>query len=249
MSTAALSRVAAESVAEGRSFLRHRTAVFFTFLFPLIIVGLFGVVIGSGATGDVLGEPQGYYVPGYLAVVVALTPLSRVGSTVARNRESNRFEKIGTTPLSRVEWLLAQTVVNVVFIGAASAVLLGLLVLLLGASVTVGPALVAFLVLGIALFCGLGAIIGRLAGSTDGVVAASNAVGIPLVFLSDTFVPPDVLPLGALVNLSPLTYFARGVRAVTYAGATDWGDLAALAVLALVGFLVAAYALPWVQSD
>jgi ABC-2 type transport system permease protein len=246
-------RVAAESRVAWDSFLRRRTAVFFTFFFPVIIVLIFGVLVQTQPTGGGLfAEPPGFYVPGYLAVVVLFTPLSRVGSTVARHREGNRFQKLATTPLSAAEWLLAHTLVNVVVIGLAALLLLVLVVVATGASVPLVPptlALVAFVAFGVALFCGLGAIIGRLAGSQDGVVAASNAVALPLLFLSETFVTADLLPawFRPVTAFSPLTYFARGVRALTFSGG-DWTvPLAVLAAVALVVFALGAVAVPWTE--
>ncbi|MFB6156479.1 MAG: ABC transporter permease, partial [Haloferacaceae archaeon] len=191
-------RIRAEFGAARRSFLRRRTAVFFTFVFPLIIVAIFGALVRTRPTGGGLfARPPGYYVAGYLAVVVLFTPLSRVGSTVARHRDGNRFEKLATTPLRRWEWLFAQTLVNVGVIGLAAALLLVLTAAVAGAAVAVTPALallVPLVALGVALFCGLGAVLGRVADSQDGVVAASNAVALPLLFLSETFVTPDMLP-------------------------------------------------------
>ncbi|WP_142856411.1 ABC transporter permease [Salinigranum halophilum] len=246
-------RIAAEFDAAWHSFLRRRTAVFFTFFFPVIIVLIFGVLVQTQPTGGGLfAEPPGYYVPGYLAVVVLFTPLSRVGSTIARHREGNRFQKLATTPLSRAEWLLAHTLVNVVVIGLAALLLLVLVVLVTGASVPLAPTslvLVPFVALGVALFCGLGALIGRLSSSQDGVIAASNAVALPLLFLSETFVTADLLPawFRPVTAVSPLTYFARGVRALTFSGG-DWtGALAVLAVLALVVFSLGAVAVPWTE--
>jgi ABC-2 type transport system permease protein len=183
---------------------------------------------------------------------VLFTPLSRVGSTVARHREGNRFQKLATTPLSRGEWLLAHTLVNVVVIGLAALLLLLLVVLLTGASVPLAPtslALVPFVALGVALFCGLGSIIGRLSSSQDGVIAASNAVALPLLFLSETFVTSDLLPVWfrPVTGLSPLTYFARGVRALTFSGG-DWTTpLVVLAVLSGVVFALGAVAVPWIE--
>jgi ABC-2 type transport system permease protein len=118
------------------------------------------------------------------------------------------------------------------------------------------PLLVPYVALGVALFCGFGALLGRLADSQDGVVAASNGVALPLLFLSETFVTPDLLPAWfvPLLDLSPLTYFARGVRAATFpswsggghglAGSDPLANLAALAALAVAFFLAGAYALP-----
>ncbi|MFB6161018.1 MAG: ABC transporter permease [Haloferacaceae archaeon] len=250
-------RVRAEFLAGWRAFLRRRTAVFFTFFFPLLIVLIFGVLVRTQPTGGGLfARPPAYYVPGYLAVVVLFTPLSRVGSTVARHREGNRFEKLATTPLRRWEWLVAHALVNVVVIGLASLLLLALIVGLTGAAVVVSPALallVPFVALAVALFCGVGAVLGRVADSQDGVIAASNALALPLLFLSETFVTPDLLPawFRPLLDLSPLTYFARGVRALTYApdgGGAAVGsalaDLGVLALLALVALVAGAYSVP-----
>lgn len=91
-------RFRAEFTAEWRSFLRRRTAVFFTFLFPLIIVVILGALVRTAGTGrGLFARDPAFYVPSYLAVVVLFTPLSRVGSAVARHREGARFEKLATT--------------------------------------------------------------------------------------------------------------------------------------------------------
>ena len=251
-------RVGAEATAAYRSFLRRKTAVFFTFFFPVILVVIFGALVRTRpGGGGLFAEPAAYYVPGYLATVVLFTPLSRVGSEIARHRDANRFEKLATTPLSRAEWLLAHTVVNVGIIGAASLLILGLTLVLTGAAIPVTPALlllVPLVVLGVVLFCGFGAVLGRVADSQDGVVAASNTIALPLLFLSDTFVTTDLLPgwFAPVVNLSPLTYFARGVRGVTFA--VDGrlyapplgvgGNLAVLTALAVLFFAAGAYAIP-----
>jgi ABC-2 type transport system permease protein len=256
-------RVRAETSAATRAFLRRRTAVFFTFFFPVIIVVIFGVLIQTQPTdGGIFAEPPGWYLPGYLAVVVLFTPLSRVGSEVARHRDGNRFEKLATTPLTRPEWLFAQTLVNVAVIGLAGLVLLGLLVLATNASIAVSAEtllLLPFVALGVALFCGIGAMLGSYADSQDGVIAASNGLAIPLLFLSETFVSPSMLPEWLPTELSPLTHFARGVRAVTYRPPADGTTvathdvpgglggpeyLAIVAVLAVVAFALGARALP-----
>jgi ABC-2 type transport system permease protein len=251
-------RIRSVTVAAGKAFLRRRTAVFFTFFFPAIIILIFGALVNTaGGTGGLFTEPPGYYVPGYLAVVVLFTPLSRVGSEVARHREDNRFEKLATTPLRRWEWLAAQTLVNVGIIGVAAAGILLLVVAVTGASIVFSPLLVPFVVLGVALFCGLGAILGSLSDSSDGVIAASNGIALPLLFLSETFVPQSLLPEWLPLWVSPLTYFSRGVRAVAYEppdtlatsqvpgglGVAE-SNLLVLAALTLAFFVVGAVTLP-----
>lgn len=241
-------RVRGEASAELRSFLRKPAAVFFTFVFPAILVALFAVVVGAG--GSFFEEPQGYYFAGYLAFVVLLTPLSRLSSTVARGRDHRRFEKLATTPLTRLEWLAAHVAVNGALIVAASVLITVLLVTVGGASLVLSPVSVVVTVVAVVLasagFCGLGALIGRAVSSEDGAIAVSNGIGFPMLFLSDTFVSPDVLGVGApVVEFLPLTYFSRAVRAVTFTDETYVVSLVVLAVAAAVLFVAGAYALPW----
>jgi len=238
-------RIRAEFVAEWRAFLRRRTAVFFTFFFPAILILIFGALVGSRA-GGLFSEPPAYYVPGYLATVVLFTPLSRMSSTVARHRAGRRFEKLATTPLDPGEWLFAHALVNGALVGAASVLVLVLLAALTDAAFAVTPALVPAIGLGVGLFCGIGALLGRVADSRDGAIAASNGVGLPLLFLSETFVPPELLPVWfrPVVALSPLTYFSRASR-TALSGAGFDASAAILAVLAVLGFALGAFALPW----
>jgi ABC-2 type transport system permease protein len=241
-------RIAATFVAALDSFVRRKTAVFFTFFFPVLLIVIFGALVGTRPAGGLFAREPSYYIPGYLAVVVVFTPLSRVGSTIARHRDGNRLEKLATTPLRRWEWLAAHTLVNVAIIGFAGALLFGLVLAVTGASVVVGAnllVLVPLVVVGVALFCGLGSIIGRIADSQDGVIAASNSVALPVWVLSETFVPPSMLPawFRPVTALSPLTYFSRGVRAAA-AGDAVTTPLVVLVVLAAGIFAVGAVAVP-----
>ena len=253
-------RVYATTRAGWYSFLRRRTAVFFTFFFPAIIVVIFGALVQTQPTdGGLFTEPTGWYVAGYIGVVVLFTPLSRVGSEVSRHREGGQFEKLTTTPLRRWEWLLSQTLVNTAIIGLASLLLLALLLGATGADLALSAEtllVVPFVVLGVATFCAVGSILGSIVSSQDGVIAASNGLAIPLLFLSEAFVPADLLPEWLPLGLSPLTYFTRGVRAVTFdsASATSsvlgvsvpapYADLGVLAALTVVLFVLASVALP-----
>lgn len=244
-----LAPVVAEVRAAGRTFLRRRTAVVFTFVFPLLLVVIFGALVGTDpAGGGLFGEPPIYYVPGYLAVVVMFTPLSRVGAEVTRHRAAGRFEKLATTPLSHGGWLLAHATVNAVLVVLASGLILGFLWLLADVAVRPTPVLVAFVVLGVALFSGLGACLGRLARTQDGVIAAANTIALPMLFLAETFVPPAMLPdwFHPVIDVMPLTPFTRGVRSAI-AGDPWLAQFLLLAVLAVAVLALGARLIPTVD--
>mgnify|MGYP007057091857 CR=1 FL=1 len=72
---------------------------------------------------------------------------------------------------------------------------------------------------------------------------------IIILFLSETFVPPALLPVWfrPAVAFSPLTYFARGARAITYDPGPWVGSLAILIVLAIAFLTIGAQLIP--QTD
>ncbi|MFP4633276.1 MAG: ABC transporter permease [Halobacteriota archaeon] len=240
-----LRRVKTEAVAEMRSFTRKPAAVFFTFVFPLILIAIFAVFVE--ADEGLFARSQAYYLPGYLGFVVVLTPLSRVGSTVARGRDHRRFERLAATPMTQWEWFVAHAAVNAAFVLLASTAIYVVLSAVSG-EMRPSPAAALFVVCAATFFCGLGAVFGRLARSEDGAIAMSNGVGFPLLFLGDTFLSRESLPEFAvpLTEFNPLTPFSRGVRVST--GVVD-GEvglyLAVVVGLAVAGVVFGGFAVPW----
>lgn len=251
-----LRRIRSEATAAYRTFLRRRTAVFFTFFFPILLIVIFaGLVRTQGGAGGIFSRPAGYYLPGYLGTVVLFTPLSRVSSEVARYRDGNRFQKLATTPLSKLEWLAAQTAVNVLLIGVASVVLV-IALGLLGGEFALSWWIAPYIVVGSTVFCGVGSLIGRATSSQDGAISMANGIALPLLFLSDAFIPISLFPtwFRPFPMLSPLTYFARGIRAATYSGESvgpylgqfgPTGYFLVLVGLAVVAFVWGARAPRW----
>lgn len=245
-------RIRSEAHAAALTFLRRRTAVVFTFVFPVLLVVIFGVLITTDpGDGGLFTEDPGYYVAGYVAVVVLFTPLSRLAAEVIRHRTSNRFEKLATTPLTRWEWLAAHVLVTTVLVTVASVVILVILGLATDTPVPTSPVLVLFIFLGVTMFSGIGAVLGRLASTQDGAIAASNTVALPMLFLAETFVPPALLPgwFQPIVPILPLTPFTRGVRGLAD-GSWAWvPELAVLTVLAAFCFVIGTLVLPRAESS
>lgn len=230
-------RILSESKASLKSFFRKKTTVFFTFFFPLLIIGLSSIFIYTGGSGF-LKQKQAFYIAGYLSVVVLLTPIQRIASEVTRYRNSKRFEKLQTTPLTRSEWLLSHFLVNLLVVFISSIIILSTLSIL-DHKLYFSFLIFLFIIFGVIAFCGIGAILGSVIGSQDGVTAASNAVGLPMLFLADTFITQEMLPsfIRPIVNVLPLTYFARGVRSIIYsASQIYWINLLILTIFAIISF-------------
>lgn len=243
-----LHRLLAEATAEYRSFVRHRTALFFTFVFPVLIVTAFAAAIRAG-DGEFLGAEASFFLPGFLALVLVFTPLSRIDGSVQRDLAAGRLEKLATTPLSPAEWLLARTVVAAALAAIPGIVLLVIAVVATDASASPSPWLLVLSVAVLATFAGAGAIIGRIADSEDGAIAIGNAVGFPIVFFSETLVPPATVPevLHPLLALSPVTHFARAAR-TAFAGGTPAALELGIVILVAIGtFAIGVWVLPTVR--
>ena len=113
------------------------------------------------------------------------------------------------------------------------------------------PGLVASLVVGAFAFCALGIAYTRAISSEDAAPAMTNAVVLPLYFISGVFVPvsqlpdglrqvADVLPVKPFVDALTVAFDPRTTGA-GFAG----GDLAILAAWGLVGLLVAVRCFAW----
>lgn len=241
-------RLRAELTAEGRAFTRRRTALFFTFVFPVLIVLAFAGAIRAGE-GSFLGEEAAYFLPGYLALVFVFAPLSRVDGSVPRDRAAGRLEKLATTPLRRWEWLLARVVVTGGLGAIPATVGLAIGVAVTPATIALSPWVVPLSGALVVTFAGVGAIVGRIADSEDGAIALGNAIGFPIVFFSETLVPPSVVPGGLrpVLELSPVTHYARAVRAAFAGGQPAPEAVAVVGVVAVVSFIVGVALVPTIR--
>ena len=85
----------------------RRDTVFFTFLFPLVMLGIFTAAFssagdirpGPGAEGVSVGA---YYLPGMLAAGMLLSGVQNLAIDIAREKGDGTLKRLGGTPLSPV---------------------------------------------------------------------------------------------------------------------------------------------------
>ncbi|MCH2453494.1 MAG: ABC transporter permease [Halobacteriales archaeon] len=244
-----LTRILAESSASWKSFLRKRTAVFFTFLFPIILVSIFSFLVGTQTSG-LFSEDPAYYVASYISIVILFTPISRMSMTVARGRDGSLFEKLSTTPLTQTEWLLAHTITIFKICLFSTLLVLIIASILTDFTFTIPLTLILFIFLGSFLFCNIGVILGSITKSQDGAITASNSLALPLLFLSDTFIPLNYFPTWfvPLISFSPLTPFSRATRDIFISSTFPIDGFILLVLLNILVFAISSYLLPF-HSD
>lgn len=189
-----------------------------------------------------------FFLPGVIGITV-LTPLFAVANTAAEYRERHYFKLLATTPLRKGEYLLSRTLwmIGLLFVSTLLMILVARLAF--GAVFVLGPISVAFIVAGAVLFVSIGMAIGNFAKDMEAANAVANVIYFPMMFLTGTFFPVEIMPgfVQTISRVLPLTYFNDGLRDTlifsnTASALTNLGIVSALAV---VIFVLAAWSLTW----
>ena len=198
---------------QNRIFWRTPIAAFFTLLFPLMFLIVFGLVLGSEeieGTGLTIAQ---FYAPAlavFGAVSATYTNLT-IGTAIAR--DEGILKRVRGTPLP--PWCyIAGRVGSAMYMGALSVVImLAAGVIFYGVTIYSAPipALILTFLVGVATFAMLGLQMASLSPSGDAAPAIANATLLPLAFFSDIFIAPSPDTPGWIArfaDLFPLRHFA-----------------------------------------
>src|SRR5512136_369966 len=96
---------------EAKLFLREPMSAFFTLVFPLIYLFLFGIISGNEPTPQFGGQKTiDASIPGLAAVIICITGLMSTTMTMATYREKGILRRLRTTPVSPLVVLGAQVI-------------------------------------------------------------------------------------------------------------------------------------------
>ena len=86
---------------EQLSFWRNPQSAFFTFVFPVVVIVIFGALFGGTETGDYFYGMSAlqYYVPTIAAVSVLGSCFSQLAIVLAARRQSGILKRVRATPL------------------------------------------------------------------------------------------------------------------------------------------------------
>ena len=240
---------------ENRSFWRNPAAAFFTFLLPLLFLVLFNALFGDSEL-EIDGrqlDGSTFYVPGIAALSVVSACYTNVGMMVTIARDLGVLKRMRGTPLppwayifGRLGQALLVSVLMVVIVTVVGAVAYGTQV-----PESTLPGFLVTLLVGSLAFCALGLALTAVIPNADAAPAVTNATILPLLFVSNVFVPLQDPPewLAIVGDVFPVKHFAAALQTAFHPDTTgagfEWGHLAVIAAWGVAGAVLAVRFFSW----
>ena len=256
---------------ELRGYFRAGDTVFFTFLFPVMMLVIFSAAFSS--QGNIGTNPDGsggisvatYYLTGMLAAGMLLSGTQNLAVDIAMERSDGRLARLGGTPLSPVSYFIGKF--GQVFVtGLAQAALL-LLVARFAFGVELPTAAANWwtfawvFLLGTAVCALLGVALAAVPRTGKSAVAVVLPPVLILQFISGVYLQFSMLPewLQNIASIFPLKWMAQGMRAAflpdsfaaaEVSGAWDLGVVSAvLSGWLAIGLVLSLLTFRWVRRS
>lgn len=255
---------------EVKQYFRSGDTLFFTFLFPVFMLGLFSVAFG--ADGDVQMAPgvpalpmAQLYLPGMMAAGLLLSGFQNLAIDIALERADGTLKRLGGSPLSPVSYFIGKFVQVLVTGTLQAALLLAVAGIALGVPLPTEPTqwltFAWVFVLGIATSALLGIALSTVPRTAKSATAVVIPVALVLQFISGVYLMFWQLPewLQNIASLFPLKWMAQGMRAVflpdAYAALEPGGEwnlagvAAALGIWLVVGLIISLLTFRWIRRS
>ena len=201
---------------ELKMFLRDPTGAFFTIIFPLMVILVFGGIYSNEANPDFGGYGiVDVYVPSFTGMIVAISALTNLNTEITKAREKGILRRLKATPLRPLTILTAK--ITMIF----SVTSLAMILMVVAAKLAFGlrfngnliEVIVAFVLSSFSFFA-----FGLVIASVMPNVRASESFGFILLFLmlflSGVFVPFEIVPdaVQQVAQVFPMTHVTTLMR-------------------------------------
>jgi len=155
-----------------------------------------------------------FFAPGLIAMTLMTTGIFGAIGWNTRNRELGILKKLATTPLTKLEWIIGVVLYELVMAAISTVVILTIGILVFNMKVLPNIYSIFLIVSGAIAFPGIGMVVARFVKESDAADAAGNAITFPMMFLSGSFFPLEMMPdfLQQIAKVLPLTYLNNGLR-------------------------------------
>jgi ABC-2 type transport system permease protein len=234
-------------------FWRNWAAVFFTVMLPLIFLFTFATIFGNDRIEELGVKRMTYYVPAIIALAVISATTVSLAINLTTDRERGLLKRVRGTPLPTPVFV-AGRVGNSLVVALLMLVLITVLGrLLYDVSVpdqTI-PALLVTVAVGAFAFSCIAFALTTIIPNEDAAPAITNALVLPLYFISGIFIPDSEIPVGVrqVADVFPVRPFSQSLFAAwdpsTTGSGFEWGHLAVVAGWGVAGLVIAMLTFRW----
>lgn len=229
---------------ENRAFWRNPPQAFFTFVFPLMFLFIFGTLFGERAAG--------FFTPSIMVFSVVTATFTNLAMNTTFARDYGVLKWMRGTPLpawafhaGRIGHAIGVTLLLVVIVAAV-----GAWVYDVPFPWDALPAIVLLLAVAAAAFSALGLALTAFVPNADASPAIVNAVILPLLFISNVFIQMDNAPdwLNTLSQVFPVRHFADALIDLYGSGAdagVPWDAMGVIALWGVAGVVIALRFFRW----
>ncbi|MEU9479220.1 ABC transporter permease [Streptomyces sp. NPDC048191] len=236
---------------EQLSFWRNPQSAFFTFVFPVVVMAVFGGLFdGTGKNEFYYGRSAlQYYVSTIAAVSVLGSCYSQLAIVLSARRQNGTLKRVRATPLPASAYFVG-LLTHCVLVSVVDVLLITAVGRLYGVPLPAASqwaALAVSLVLGAAAFCALGVAVASLIRNAEAAPSVVQLVLFPLVFVSGTYMPVHSALLNGLAGALPVKPFNDALlRAfTTHQAGLPWRDHGVLLLWGAAGAAVAVRRFRW----
>jgi ABC-2 type transport system permease protein len=237
-----------------KAFWRNPASAFFTFAFPLMFLVIFTALFGN-STVEVLGQEvqtSTFYVSAIATFAIITATYTNLAIAVTFARDAGMLKRVRGTPLPAWAYMFGRIVHAILMALILVAIVAAFGALFYQADIPVRtlPAFLVTIVVGAAAFSAMGLAITAAIPNADAAPAVVNASILPLLFLSDIFIPiqdPNAWYV-TVAKIFPVYHFAQAMKAAYFSptgSGFEWGDLAVVAIWGAAGVILAVLFFSW----
>lgn len=196
-----------------RAFVRNRTGLIFSLVFPFFFVYVFGAIFKN----DFIENPMAYMLSGVIITTVFESSLN-LASTTVDDMVSGFMKEVLVSPARRVA-VAAGQLLSAATVSTVQGIMILLVGLLIGIRFTTWQTpvfvLAAMICVGL-VFSGVGLYLATMVRSGQTFQIVKTAITMPLTFLSGAYIPLSMLPtaLKYVAYFNPMSYATAFFRMV-----------------------------------
>jgi ABC-2 type transport system permease protein len=236
---------------EFKLYMRQPQAAFFSLIFPLLMLIMFGSIYGNKPTPFFAGHGMvDVSTPAYIAIIMGSTGFMSISIVVSAYRERGILRRFRATPLRPSAIIGAQVAVNFIM------TLAGALILVVGAVViyhmrfsgAVGAVFAGFALSTLSFFA-VGFVVASVSRTSRVAQILAMVLYFPNIFLSGATVPKEIFPatMRTISKALPMTHVVNLLQGLWFG--SPWSkhvvEVAVLGGLLVVGTFVSAKAFRW----